>query len=334
MSYTADFYQHQREGSRRSARRVVPVLVDLLHPGSVVDVGCGVGTWVAEFLEQGVADAWGVDGAWVDERLLQIPPERFLRRDLARPFDLGRTFDLVVSLEVAEHLPASSADTFVDSLVRLGPVVAFSAAIPFQGGTHHVNEQWPEYWTERFERRGYAVVDAVRPRVWQAPDVEPYYAQNTLLYVDAAHLERTGILARERAATDRSRLAVVHPGLYLEKVEFAQRLLAAIEDVAAAVPPGSLLVQIDGAGCGAALAAGRPALPFVERGGEYWGPPADDAAAVAELERMRLRGARFAVVAWPAFWWLEHYPGLHAHLRTRYRVVCENERVVVFDLAG
>ena len=59
---------------------------------------------------------------------------------------MNRKFDLVLSLEVAEHLPSECAEAFVESLVNLGPVILFSAAIPYQGGENHVNEQWPEYW--------------------------------------------------------------------------------------------------------------------------------------------------------------------------------------------
>src|SRR5579862_3100091 len=65
---------------------------------------------------------------------------------LDRPFNLGRSFDLAMSFEVAEHLPPDAAKGFVDSLTRLAPLVLFSAAIPFQGGVGHINEQWPEYW--------------------------------------------------------------------------------------------------------------------------------------------------------------------------------------------
>ena len=70
------------------------------------------------------------------------------------PLRIGRRFDLVNCLEVAEHLDASRADSFVDDLCALGDVVVFSAAIPGQGGTHHVNEQFQSYWQERFRRNG------------------------------------------------------------------------------------------------------------------------------------------------------------------------------------
>lgn len=66
-------------------------------------------------------------------------------KDLTQPLSLGRKFDLCVSMEVAEHLPPSRADSFVADLVGLAPVVLFSAAVPEQGGTNHLNEQWPDY---------------------------------------------------------------------------------------------------------------------------------------------------------------------------------------------
>src|SRR5919108_2535643 len=164
--YTEAFYECHRGGARSSAGVVVPMLIDLFGPRSVVDVGCGIGTWLAAFREHGVADVCGVDGDWVERAALEIPVERFVAADLTRPLRLDRTFDLVLSLEVAEHLPPASADTFIDSLTRLGAAIVFSAAIPLQGGVDHVNEQWPEYWVERFAARGYEAIDGLRPRIW------------------------------------------------------------------------------------------------------------------------------------------------------------------------
>jgi SAM-dependent methyltransferase len=124
---------------------VVPTVLRLVQPEPVVDVGCGDGAWLSVFRELGVNHRFGLDGDYVDRRLLQIPQDQFSATDLSLPFRLPCTFDLAVSLEVAEHLPPQSAEDFVDSLTRLAPVVLFSAAIPLQGGTHHLNEQWPDY---------------------------------------------------------------------------------------------------------------------------------------------------------------------------------------------
>lgn len=212
--YTTAFYQRRDANTRASAEAVVAPVVELVAPRSVVDVGCGVGTWLDVFRRAGVEDVFGLEGHWLDPARLEIPRERFLAHDLRQPVALGRRFDLAVSLEVAEHLPAACAQTFVDSLTGLAPVVLFSAAVPFQGGQHHVHERWPSWWAERFATRGYAVADAVRPVVWERPEVRVWYAQNTLLYVHRDYLARHPRLAAAVEATDRRRLDVVHPRLY------------------------------------------------------------------------------------------------------------------------
>jgi 2-polyprenyl-3-methyl-5-hydroxy-6-metoxy-1,4-benzoquinol methylase len=159
QTYTGGFFGDQQRGSRQSAKRVLPLIMEAIQPSTVIDVGCAVGTWLA------VADVRGIDGDYVDRTLLQIPQERFLPHDLTTPIHLERSFDLVLCLEVAEHLPADSALRLIDSLVSLGPVILFSAAIPYQGGTNHVNEQWPEYWARHFSAKGYVPVDCVRRQI-------------------------------------------------------------------------------------------------------------------------------------------------------------------------
>src|SRR5690242_16630203 len=108
-TYDRAFYERHRTGSGSSAEVVAPLVFAWVRPRSVVDVGCGMGTWLAAFRRRGVEDVVGVDGSPVPPDLLQIPPDRFLVRDLSKPLDLGRTFDLALCLEVAEHLPKESA---------------------------------------------------------------------------------------------------------------------------------------------------------------------------------------------------------------------------------
>jgi SAM-dependent methyltransferase len=213
--YNETFFQSHEPGARSSAAATVPLALQYVPAQSVVDVGCGLGTWLAEFAAAGVTDYLGVDGDYVDRSRLAIPPERFLAKDLAQPLEIGRRFDLAVCLEVAEHLPAENADTLVDSLTRLAPVVLFSAAIPYQPGTGHVNEQWPEYWRDRFARRDYVVVDVLRDRLWQNDDVATWYRQNLLLFVNRDRLGDYPLLRAEfESAGDRPYLSRVHPVHY------------------------------------------------------------------------------------------------------------------------
>lgn len=209
--YDAGFFGRIADGARVSARRVVPAVLKLIPAGSVVDVGCGEGTWLSVFAENGIEDYVGVDGHYVDRSQLDIPMERFLEHDLEQPLVLDRTFDLAVSLEVGEHLNPSAAPPFVAALVQLAPVVLFSAAIPGQDGDHHVNEQWPAYWGRLFAEHRYLGIDCVRPAIWEDPDVEYWYAQNTILYVRESNLSDYPKLPPRAAWDDGLPRALVHP---------------------------------------------------------------------------------------------------------------------------
>jgi SAM-dependent methyltransferase len=182
VGYTSAFFHEVAHGTRESAQVVVPLVNGFLRPASVLDVGCATGTWLAEWRTAGVSDVLGIDGDYVDRTELQVPVDRFVPVDLRQPFSLGRKFDLVQTLEVGEHLDEAYADTFVESLSRHGDTVLFSAAIPGQGGTHHVNEQWPSYWAEKFATAGYAAYDVIRPQIWTDSRVLYWYRQNILLF--------------------------------------------------------------------------------------------------------------------------------------------------------
>jgi O-methyltransferase len=103
-------------------------------------------------------------------------------------------------------------------------------------------------------------------------------------------------------------------------------------EIAAAVPADAAIVLVDSNQYGPGVAGGRRVVPFLEHHGQYWGPPPDDATAIAEVRRLRTAGATFVVVARPAFWWLEHYTGLQRYLRSTFATVWETEHLVVFDL--
>ena len=184
-SYSSLFYDYTDVGAARSARRFVDVIQPLLGAASVADFGCGRGTWLREWQRSGVSDIVGIDGDYVVRSELKIPTDCFHAHDITQPVDLGRRFDLVQSLEVAEHLPAKNASSFIETLARHGDRVLFSAAVPGQGGEFHVNEQPMQYWRERFAELGYAPYDFVRQRLSRTSEVQPWYRFNTMLYANA-----------------------------------------------------------------------------------------------------------------------------------------------------
>jgi hypothetical protein len=219
--YDQKFYRFFQNQSYSSAREIVPLILGLIPIASVCDIGCGEGTWLRVFREQGITDTIGVDGQHVTRDLLQIPISDFQPMDLRHSISLTRSFDLAMSLEVAEHLPESRAKSFVEDLTRLASVVLFSAAIPGQGGRDHVNEQWQTYWTSIFFEYDYTVCDVVRPKIWKNRRISYWYRQNILIFCNR-HLLAT---FPELAGSPHSlRLSLVHP----EQLEFTDALRAAI----------------------------------------------------------------------------------------------------------
>jgi SAM-dependent methyltransferase len=212
-TYTPGFYHSLCAGSDRSAQELVPLLLDTYHPASVVDVGCGVGTWLAAFRDAGVADVLGIDSEHARRAGLLISEECFHCHDLTTPFLTPRQFDLVLSLEVAEHLPPEVAPTLVQTLTCLGPIVVFSAAVPHQGGTNHVNCQWPSYWARLFARHGFLPSVDLRRHTWSLAGVEPWYRQNLVVYT-----RRTDAVSDCTSAQDWP-LDVIHPETYRRIVD-------------------------------------------------------------------------------------------------------------------
>ena len=194
--------------------RVTELVRTILPVSSVLDVGCAYGTWLKAWGEGGAADLVGIDGPWVDVNHLQIPATSFVSRNLEESIDLQRRFDLVQSLEVAEHLPAACAATFIASLVAHSDAVLFSAAPPGQGGEGHVNEQPYEYWRRLFANRGFVAIDCLRPLLAQDPSISPWYRYNTLLYIRAAQPPQISAFAAMFTLRDGQPIRDVAPSVY------------------------------------------------------------------------------------------------------------------------
>jgi SAM-dependent methyltransferase len=180
-------YDHKSNRPFHSVKGAAEVFRSLFpadFPRTVLDVGCGTGTWLKACLERGATTVVGVDGIDPKTQELFVPDELILQADLRRPLDLGQRFDLVLCLETAEHLERTYAETLIDSLIRHGSTILFSAAAPGQPGDHHVNCRWPDYWQRLFNERGYVCHDSPRWAVWGNAAIEPWYRQNLMKAVE------------------------------------------------------------------------------------------------------------------------------------------------------
>jgi hypothetical protein len=225
----ARLYEKQTESSGESADQIVPLILDLAPIHSVIDIGCGVGSWLSVFMKYGLSDFIGVDSAYTDKSKLAIPEDRFIPFDLNHRFELDREFDLVISLEVAEHLSVDAAEIFVDTLTSLGPLVLFSAAIPYQGGLNHINEQWPDYWVDLFRQKKYMAIDFLRSQLCTNENTSWWYAQNMMLYVKEDQLDRYPNLLGITKTSNPFPYSIVHPRAYLKKVEKLEQLQLQID---------------------------------------------------------------------------------------------------------
>lgn len=178
VKYIHNEYTH----NFNAAEEIVPYIIELFQPKSVIDIGCGIATWLNIFKKYGVQTILGIDGSFVDKRLLKIQENSFIEKDLEQSFVLEDKFDLAISLEVAEHISFEKADVFIESICNSADVIVFSAAIPNQGGQNHINEQPPLYWIQKFESRGYKMFDVIRPLFWDNKKVDWWYKQNMLVF--------------------------------------------------------------------------------------------------------------------------------------------------------
>lgn len=165
----------------KAAEIVIPYLLSKININSVLDIGCGTGTWLKVASDNGISDYLGVDGDWVIKNSLQIPNSNFKAVNLNVPLNVGRKFDLIICLEVGEHLNKDASTILVDSITRHGDHVLFSAAIPEQGGQNHINEQNFDFWKSIFNAHGYKYYDIFRPVFWNEKNIEWWYKQNMFL---------------------------------------------------------------------------------------------------------------------------------------------------------
>ena len=192
---------HTLEGPRVA----LPLFFESVQPRSVLDVGCGVGAWLKAARECGVSEVRGLDGVLIPEEKLLFPLQFFQLQDLTVAFDLGRRFDAVICLEVAEHLHSQHASLLIGSLTRHSDLIFFSAACPGQYGQHHVNGQWPAFWQGLFNEQGFKCSDELRWKMWEEARIEPWYRQNLLVARRVPSV----------AGTEPRIKAVVHPEMQL-----------------------------------------------------------------------------------------------------------------------
>jgi cyclopropane fatty-acyl-phospholipid synthase-like methyltransferase len=186
--YDETFYEEWNEPRiRQEYSAMAEEIIEFFKPSSALDVGCGSGNLMSELKSRGVT-IQGLEYSTVGVKICRergLGVQQFnLEKDR---LDSASTFDVVISTEVAEHLPASCADRYVDLLCQSSTrIIVFTAATPGQGGKDHVNEQPHEYWIEKFTQRGFAFDESTSlacRESWKARQViNDFYWQNLMIF--------------------------------------------------------------------------------------------------------------------------------------------------------
>lgn len=185
--YGNQFYADQSASSERSASVVMSLVWKEFGPfKSVVDVGGGVGTWLKAAADCGANVTTLIEGPWVKNQRLVWEPSSSHFQDLENPVPNVGKHDLAMCLEVAEHVSPNRANGLVRDLVSLSDTILFSAAIPGQTGTGHINERWLSFWVDIFLAHGCALHDTLRSQVWTDRRVEWWYRQNVVVFRKSA----------------------------------------------------------------------------------------------------------------------------------------------------
>lgn len=209
-TYSDDFYAIMEEGSFSSAQEIVPILISRYSPQSVVDVGCGTGSFANEFLNLGISEVIGYEGLWMESLPTLLPKANYRYHDFTKSLFSSKSYDVCLCLEVAEHISESYAENLIMILTSMSSVIVFSAAIPKQGGNHHVNEQWPEYWSRLFAARGFFLEWDPRQSIWENEKIEACYRQNLLIY------------SKGPANQHMEPKALVHPDIWLDAMKIRE----------------------------------------------------------------------------------------------------------------
>ncbi len=221
--YSRNFYKVNMRTNTISAERIISFVLSLYHPSSVIDVGASGGIFLLELMKRDVKDVMGIDGPWIPDKDIVIPKRNYLRIDLTKPFTIERKFDLCICLEVLEHLNSETGELLLKELTSLSDVILFSAAVPGQGGTHHVNEQWPSFWAKEFRKYGFKYID-IRPYIWNDKEILPWYKQNMMIYLKDQNYDN--FINKLKAFKRKEPLSVIHPDMsYVSLLSLEKNLL-------------------------------------------------------------------------------------------------------------
>lgn len=157
---------------------------------------CGTGKWLAEFEKLGATDLVGIEPLPEVEGLFrEVGPKKyqFIAADATQLLRLGRTFDLVICLEVIEHVIPEGTDALVENITSYAPHIIFSGAGPETVDTptmregkeifQHINARPEREYADMLLKRGFCQWLELSKEMVRL-STNPWYQQNIRFYAN------------------------------------------------------------------------------------------------------------------------------------------------------
>lgn len=209
-NYSNEYFNKHCNGSYNSAKIVLKLISSIYEPQTVVDFGCGVGSWLKAAKEIFNGKVLGFDTHIYDGFNMNIDKSEYSMLDITIPLNTTKMFDMAICVEVLEHIEEKYSDEVIKTLCKQSEFIIFSAAVPLQGGTGHVNEQPISYWANKFSKHGYLAIDYLRPHIWNNENVDLWYRNNIIIYVS----EKLYFRLRQKISLKTYPLDILHPQMH------------------------------------------------------------------------------------------------------------------------
>lgn len=180
-TYDVEFYEKHRRYYERGVDNIAAWLRANVQFTSIVDVGCGLGDMLVPLLSD--HDCLGVDFSNGARDALVIPRERYVDHDLTTPIGKVEHRDVVMSLEVWEHIPQEFEPVYVANLLAFEPdVIIVSCAADGQWGRHHYNCGDRAHVLETIGKHGYEEDVALTTSWSKIKRLAGFYRKNTVVF--------------------------------------------------------------------------------------------------------------------------------------------------------
>ncbi len=186
--YNDKYYERHFAQYRKWENKIGEYLYEELKPNSVLDLGCGVGSYLEGFLNAGCKNLLGIELSFsdVEKYIVEDIRSHIIEGDVTTSLNLNRKFDCVISFEVGEHIAPYGTEKFIDNLILCSDrYIILTAAPPGQRGTGHINLRSKDFWIESIVSKGFLyredLVEKYRVK-WKEFNVEKYILNNLMVF--------------------------------------------------------------------------------------------------------------------------------------------------------